>query len=148
MPESNQINKENSNPNITRADLLKVPEGSITEKGLRHNIKVGVQYLEAWLKGNGCVPLYNLMEDAATAEISRAQLWQWIKHEVNLSSGDKITIDIVNKIFDEELAVIKNEIGSERFESGKFELATDLFKEMINSDNFDEFLTLPAYKHI
>jgi malate synthase len=115
---------------------------------LRHNIKVGVQYLEAWLKGNGCVPLYNLMEDAATAEISRAQLWQWIKHEADLSSGEKITIDMVNKIFDEELAVIKNEIGLERFESGKFELATDLFKEMIKSDNFDEFLTLPAYKHI
>ena len=143
-----QINKENSNPDITRDDLLKVPQGSITEKGLRHNIKVGFQYLEAWLKGNGCVPLYNLMEDAATAEISRAQLWQWIKHEADLSSGDKITIDMVNKIFDEELAVIKNEIGPEKFESGKFELATDLFKEMIKSDNFDEFLTLPAYKHI
>ena len=148
MPESNQINKEYSNPHITKSDLLKVPKGPITEKGLRHNIKVGVQYLEAWLKGNGCVPLYNLMEDAATAEISRAQLWQWIKHEVNLSSGNKVTIDMVNKIFDEELAVIKNEIGSERFESGKFKLATDLFKGMISSDSFDEFLTLPAYKHI
>ena len=111
MPNANQLDVKRSKINVTTEDLLRVPDGIITEEGVRENIRVGVQYLEAWLKGNGCVPLYNLMEDAATAEISRAQLWQWIKHEVNLSSGDKITIDIVNKIFDEELAVIKNEIG-------------------------------------
>ena len=148
MPDSNQIDKENNNPSITQSDLLKVPNGTITENGLRHNIKVGIQYVEAWLRGNGCVPLYNLMEDAATAEISRAQLWQWIKHGVSLNTGQTITSDMVSALCDEELDKVESEIGSDRFKKGKFQLATQLFRNMILKDDFDEFLTLPAYKHI
>ena len=148
MPDANQIHRKMKDPQIRAKDLLKVPTGNITEKGLRHNIKVGLQYLEAWLSGNGCVPLYNLMEDAATAEISRTQLWQWIKHTSKMSNNEKITKNLFIKLLDEELLVIEKEIGTERFSKGKFALAAKLFKEMIVSKNIDEFLTLPAYKHI
>ena len=148
MPGNNQINNENINPNISQDDLLKVPDGDITENGLRENIKVGIQYVEAWLKGNGCVPLYHLMEDAATAEISRAQLWQWIKNKTVLTDGRIISEDLFLSILDEELKAIKEEIGTEKFNQGKFELATKLFSEMIQKEDFDEFLTLPAYKFI
>jgi len=148
MPDENQVNKKMANPNITQEDLLKVPKGKITEKGLRDNIKVGLQYVEAWLLGNGCVPLYNLMEDAATAEISRSQLWQWLKHECCLDNGIVITKELLNNIFEESLNEIKDEIGPERFNNGKFLLALDLYKTMIFKKDFDEFLTLPAYQHI
>ena len=148
MPESNQIDNKVINPNISQEDLLRVPEGKITEKGLRDNIKVGLQYVEAWLCGNGCVPLYNLMEDAATAEISRAQLWQWLNHQCELDCGTTITKSYLNTVFDEEMDAIKIEIGTERFNNGKFDLALDLFREMIYKKEFDEFLTLPAYQHI
>ena len=99
------------NPHITSKDLLKVPSGNITIDGLRHNIKVGLQYTESWLRGNGCVPLYNLMEDAATAEISRAQLWQWIQHGCKLENGKKINTNYFVQILKEELVAIKQEIG-------------------------------------
>ena len=148
MPNDNQINKEIENPKITQSDLLKVPNGKITEKGFRDNIKVGVQYVEAWLSGNGCVPLYHLMEDAATAEISRSQIWQWIKNSAQMDNKKIISTDYFNKILTEELASIEKEIGNERFSNGKFDLASSLFKEMILKDDFDEFLTLPAYKYI
>ena len=148
MPNENQINEKMINPNITQKDLLKVPDGKITEKGLRDNIKVGLQYIEAWLLGNGCVPLYNLMEDAATAEISRSQLWQWLKHECSLDDGTVISKKILNNIFEEELNTIKDEIGLERFNNGKFQLALDLYKDMIFKKDFDEFLTLPTYEYI
>ena len=136
------------NPNITQEDLLKVPSGTITEKGLRDNIKVGLQYTEAWLCGNGCVPLYNLMEDAATAEISRSQLWQWLNHQSVIEDGISITKDLLDNIFKDEMNNIKTEVGVERFNNGRFDLALELFKEMVYSKDFDEFLTLPAYKHI
>ena len=148
MPDDNQIDKENIDPNITSKDLLKVPSGQITENGLRENIKIGIQYVEAWLRGNGCVPLYHLMEDAATAEISRAQLWQWIKNSASLNDGRKISNDMFLKILDQELESIKQVIGEEKFDSGKFELAKKLFSEMIQKEDFDEFLTLPAYQFI
>ena len=148
MPDANQINKQIDNPNITQDDLLKVPTGAITEKGLRDNIKVGLQYTEAWLCGNGCVPLYNLMEDAATAEISRSQLWQWLNHQSVIEDGTSITKDLLDNIFKDEMNNIKNEVGVERFKSGRFDLALELFKEMVYNKDFDEFLTLPAYKHI
>jgi len=148
MPNDNQINKELDDPYITQKDLLKVPTGTITEKGFRDNIKVGVQYVEAWLSGNGCVPLYHLMEDAATAEISRSQLWQWIKNEVKMSNNKLITKDFFNKILKEELEEIKLEVGDDRYINGKFSTASTLFKNMILKDDFDEFLTLPAYKYI
>ena len=148
MPDANQISKEIKNPYVTQEDLLKVPNGKITELGLRDNIKVGLQYVEAWLSGNGCVPLYHLMEDAATAEISRSQVWQWLKHESNLDDGRKITKSLITQMFENELEVIKNEIGEEKFNNGKFNLAMDLFRDMIFKKEFDEFLTLPAYQHI
>ena len=148
MTEDNQIKRKIINPNIEAKDLLKVPKGNITINGLRQNIKVGLQYIESWLCGNGCVPLYNLMEDAATAEISRAQLWQWIRHDCKLSNGEKIDSEFFIKTLKEELVLIKEEIGGDRFENGKFILASKLFESMIISKEFDEFLTLPAYKYI
>ena len=148
MPEANQLQNLREDVNVTAEDLLQVPKGDITEKGVRENIRVGVQYVEAWLRGNGCVPLYNLMEDAATAEISRAQLWQWIKHEASLNNGEKITAEIFVLWLAEEMNVIKAEIGVNRFENGKFIKASSLFSEMIQKNDFDEFLTIPAYKQL
>ena len=148
MKHSNQIDNKMDDPQITNKDLLKVPNGEITEDGVRENIKVGVQYVEAWLRGNGCVPLYNLMEDAATAEISRAQLWQWLNNNVMFEGNKKLTIDLFDEILIEECEKIKKEIGQETYNNGKFNLARSLFSEMIKKDDFDEFLTLPAYVHI
>jgi malate synthase len=149
MPEANQIaSKPRTDVQVTAADLIKVPTGTITENGVRQNLKVGIQYLEAWLGGNGCVPLYNLMEDAATAEISRTQIWQWLHHHANLEDGRELTTDLYEQLLNEELQAIRREIGDERFEGGHFELASKLFDEMITSDNFTEFLTLPAYAYL
>ncbi len=148
MSGPNQLHNLREDVNVTAGDLLKVPTGAITEAGVRANIRVGIQYLEAWLQGNGCVPLYHLMEDAATAEISRAQLWQWMKHESTLNSGEKFTAEIFNTWLTEELNVIKGEVGDNRFENGKFIEASSLFGEMIQKNEFDEFLTIPAYKQL
>jgi len=104
--------------------------------------------VEAWLLGNGCVPLYHLMEDAATAEISRAQLWQWIHHEAVLDDGSQITTHQFDEWLMEELEVIKSKLGEKRYDAGRFEDASSLFSEMIKKDEFDEFLTLPAYNYI
>jgi len=144
----NQINKELTACMVSQQDLLKVPTGEITESGVRENIRVGVQYVEAWLNGNGCVPLYNLMEDAATAEISRSQLWQWLKHEKEMSSGIKIDSNYYNEIMMEELKLIKEMYGEDYFNNRKFSLASDMFLSMITGEILDEFLTLPAYKYI
>ena len=148
MPDSNQIKNLREDVNITANDLLQVPSGEITESGIRSNIRVGIQYLEAWLLGNGCVPLYHLMEDAATAEISRSQLWQWIHHKAKLNNGKQITLHLFDEWMAEELVVIKSEIGGKRFSGGKFSDASSLFSEMIKQDEFDEFLTLPAYNYL
>tara|TARA_Y100001970_G_scaffold182100_1_gene221609 strand:- start:39 stop:1631 length:1593 start_codon:yes stop_codon:yes gene_type:complete len=147
MKEANQIDRNIENPNISQADLLKVPSGDITSMGVRENIKVGIQYVEAWLRGNGCVPLYNLMEDAATAEISRAQLWQWMHNNVKIE-GKEFTQEIFDDFVIDECNKIKEEIGADRFNNGKFDLAINLFTTMIKKDEFDEFLTLPAYNFI
>jgi malate synthase len=148
MPQANQISKQRDDVNVTAAELLKVPTGTITEDGLRGNIRVGVQYLEAWLGGNGCVPLYNLMEDAATAEISRSQIWQWLRHGAALSDGRKITTQLYDEILPQEMARIEKEVGSARFIAGHFAQATKLFTKMSKSAQFAEFLTLPAYELI
>jgi malate synthase len=145
MPEPNQINKQLDGFTVTAAQLLEVPSGTRTEAGLRLNIRVGVQYLEAWLRGNGCVPLYNLMEDAATAEISRAQVWQWLKHGVKLSNGNVVNAELIRTIFDEEMAVICAEVGPERFFSGKYQEADTMFFKLCTAGEFTSFLTLPAY---
>jgi malate synthase len=146
MPEENQLKKIREDVKVTAKDLLKVPKGDITEEGLRDNIRVGIQYIESWLSGNGCVPLYYLMEDAATAEISRAQIWQWIHHKAKLNDGREINTELFEKWLSEELILIESDIGSESFSNGLFDDASNLFSEMIKKDVFDEFLTLPAYE--
>ena len=148
MPGSNQIHNMRNEVRVTADDLLVVPSGDITESGIRTNIRVGIQYIEAWLRGNGCVPLYHLMEDAATAEISRAQLWQWIHHEARIDDGKQITDHQFDEWMEEELEVIKSEIGEDRYSAGRFKDASTLFADMIKKEEFDEFLTLPAYNYL
>ena len=148
MPDANQLNIKRSDVTITAEDLLKVPTGIITEEGVRENIRVGVQYVESWLRGNGCVPLYNLMEDAATAEIGRAQLWQWINHNALLDDGRTISMNLYSSLLKDEMKKLKIEMGNELFTSGKFKLAISLFTDMVKKNEFDEFLTLPAYQYI
>src|SRR6185437_12388340 len=142
----NQLSVLRQEVNIGQADLLKVPESQRTDAGLRHNIRVGIQYLEAWLRGNGCVPLYHLMEDAATAEISRAQVWQWLRHGARTSDGQEITVARFDRLMTAELDRIHAEVGAARLTHGMFPTAARLFEQMIKSDVFDEFLTLPAYE--
>jgi malate synthase len=145
MAGPNQIATKRPDVSVARADLLSIPPGTITEKGLRHNVNVGILYLEAWLRGSGCVPLYNLMEDAATAEISRSQVWQWVHHEKALDDGRKVTVALYEKIRDEELASIRARVGEADWAAGRFALAAKLFSEMISAPRIPEFLTLPAY---
>ncbi len=142
----NQLAVARADVNVGELDLLKVPEGEITEAGLRGCIRVGVQYLEAWLRGNGCVPLYHLMEDAATAEICRAQLWQWLRHGARTSDGQPITVERFDRLMSAELDRIHSEVGSARLTHGVFPSAARLFEQMTKADSFDEFLTLPAYE--
>ena len=133
---------------ITEADLLEVPKGEITEKGVRKNINVGILYIESWLMGTGAAALYNLMEDAATAEISRTQVWQWLKNQAKLNDGRTLTQEMVVEFEKEELENIKKYVGENRFEKGKFDLATKLFNELVFDENFEDFLTLKAYPFI
>jgi malate synthase len=146
MPQANQISRQRDDVKVTAAELLNVPTGTITEEGLRANLRVGIQYLEAWLGGNGCVPLYHLMEDAATAEISRSQIWQWLRHGAALADGRKVTPQLYDELLPQELTRIEQEVGNARFQSGRFTQATKLFSEMSGSASFTEFLTLPAYE--
>ena len=145
MPAANQVDKQREDVEVSASDLLTPCHGDITEGGLRLNLKVGIQYLEAWLGGNGCVPLYHLMEDAATAEISRAQLWQWLHHGAELADGRQLTAALYARLLEEEMDAIRGEVGAARFDGGHFQLAMRLFDEMIRADDFCEFLTLPAY---
>lgn len=144
----NQIHVKRNEVNISSKDLLAIPEGEITESGLRTNINVGILYLESWLRGVGCVPLYHLMEDAATAEISRTQVWQWIKHKAKMSNGTVISKELVKKTIKEELEKIKDSIGNEKFNKGSFTNASKIFEEITTQEDFSEFLTLVAYKYI
>ncbi len=149
MPTPNQISRLRDDVQATAADLLAVPEGPITEQGLRSNISIGIQYLESWLGGNGCVPLYNLMEDAATAEISRAQVWQWIHHPRGvLDDGRKVTVDLYRQLQGEELAKIRAALGDEAYDARRFALASQIFDTISTSDQFVDFLTLPAYDYL
>ena len=145
----NQISKQRTDPRPTATQLVEPPHGSITEAGLRANIRVGIQYIEAWLGGLGCVPLYNLMEDAATAEISRTQVWQWV-HNPNgiLDDGRKVTMELVRDLIAQELQRIRKERGAERFDTGHFDEATRLFEELVEPEELPEFLTLKAYELI
>ncbi|MBI4821300.1 MAG: malate synthase A [Deltaproteobacteria bacterium] len=148
MPEKNQLGFGRTDFSTTRQELLSIPAGTRTAEGLRHNLRVGIQYLEAWISGQGCVPIYDLMEDAATAEISRSQIWQWVRHQARLESGETVTSDLVRKWTDEELARIEKEVGSVRFRSGKFADARALFDRLATSESLDDFLTLSAYEYL
>lgn len=149
MPQPNQVDRKREDVHVTAADLLAVPEGTITEAGLRNNISVGVQYTEAWLRGSGAVPIFNLMEDAATAEISRTQVWQWIHHPKGvLDDGRKVTVELFEQLLEDELQKIKTTIGEERYNAGKFDQATKLFREMSTSKEYQDFLTLPGYEFL
>ena len=144
----NQLEVLREDVQVTAADLLAVPEGPITEAGLRQNLNVGILYLEAWLRGTGCVPIYDLMEDAATAEISRTQLWQWIRHGAALEDGRTIDAPLVKSVLEEEMDAIRQLVGEERFRGGRFPLARSLFERLITSPELEEFLTLVAYEHL
>jgi malate synthase len=130
--------------NIGQADLLEVHQGTKTEGGLRENIRVGVQYIEAWLRGKGAVPLYNLMEDAATAEISRAQVWQWIHYGITLEGGTVATPELLNRLITEEMQRVRKEVGAEAYDGGRFREAIQLFSELSLAADFEDFLTVPA----
>jgi malate synthase len=145
MPQANQLDKLRPDVEVTRDMLLEVHKGERTEAGLRENIRVGVQYIEAWLRGRGAVPLYNLMEDAATAEISRAQIWQWLYHEAQLADGRKVTPDLFRSVMADEMAKVRAALGRDTYREGRFAEAEKLFSDMSLAPNFEEFLTLPAY---
>lgn len=152
MPGPNPIARQRDDVNVTAEDLLSVPKGTVTTDGLRSNIRVGVQYLEAWLSGNGCVPLYNLMEDAATAEISRSQIWQWLRYGPMITDGAlrgrEVEGGLYNELLDKEMTRMENELGAEKFAKTRFKDAARLFTEMSKARQFAGFLTLPAYELI
>lgn len=149
MKTPNQIDRKREDVNVSAKDLVAVPEGTITEEGLRINLSVGVQYIASWLRGNGAAPINNLMEDAATAEISRTQVWQWIRHEKGmLQDGRKVTLELTLDLLKEELAKIKAAVGEQAYSTGRYEEAAGLFKTLIEQDEFVEFLTLPGYERI
>src|SRR5437867_11627887 len=146
MHGDNQLERLREDVKVTAADLLQVPSGTRTEEGLRHNVRVGVQYIEAWLRGTGCVPLYHLMEDAATAEISRAQVWQWIHHRAHLDdTGSTATAALLERILDEEMQRITSEIGEARANDSRFPEARTLFTQLATNEILTDFLTTAAY---
>ncbi len=149
MKTPNQIYRKREDVHVTAADLLAVPGGTITEAGLRNNISVSLQYLESWLRGTGCVPINNLMEDAATVEIARSQIWQWIHHPRGiLNDGRKVTIELFRALADDELAKLKAKLGEQRFAASKFGPAREILDSVITADDFVPFLTLPAYSYL
>jgi malate synthase len=149
MKTPNQIHVNRDVVQIAAEDLIAVPNGTITESGLRTNISVGIQYIESWLRGYGAVPIFNLMEDAATAEISRAQVWQWIRHPKGLlDDGRKVTKALFSGLLAEELQKIQFEVGDDAFESGKFTEASSLFSDLTLADEFIDFLTIPGYEKL
>jgi malate synthase len=149
MPGPNQYSRQRPDVQVSAADLLDFrPEAPITEAGLRNNISVGIQYLGAWLAGNGCVPVFNLMEDAATAEISRSQIWQWIRSDKGvLDDGRKVTATLFSQLVAEELPKVRSTLGEAAWQAGKYAEGAALF-EQITLGDYVEFLTLPAYEQI
>jgi malate synthase len=149
MPTPNQLHRRLEDLQISAADLLAVPEGRITEAGLRSNVDVSIQYMASWLGGNGCVPIHNLMEDAATAEISRSQVWQWIHHPRGvLDDGRKVTVELFRQITREELDKLRASLGEAAYAAGNFERAAELIDGITTAEKFETFLTLPAYRAI
>jgi len=147
MPAPNQVHRQRDDVQVTAGELLDFqPEKPITEAGLRNSISVGIQYIGAWFAGNGCVPVHNLMEDAATAEISRSQIWQWIRSPKGvLEDGRKVTLELIRKLLPEELAKVRTLLGETGWAAGRYEDAARLFEQITLSDDYVEFLTLPGY---
>lgn len=145
MKTPNQIHIKREDVRVEAADLLKVEKGEITYAGLRINIDVGIQYLESWLRGSGCVPIYNLMEDAATAEISRTQVWQWLHFGSSLADGRKVTAELIRETIASQLNGFRASLGPDRYRQGKYEEAAKLFEKLIISDQLKDFMTLEAY---
>jgi malate synthase len=149
MPTPNQIHIKREDVHITQQDLLTVPKGTITEEGIRTNIDVGVIYMASWLDGLGCVPIYHLMEDAATAEISRSQLWQWVHNEnARLNDGRPIDAELYRQMVPDVLAHIKEVVGEEQYNNGKYDQAAELFEDLVTEEEFTDFLTWVAYEEI
>ncbi|WP_237275205.1 malate synthase A [Tenacibaculum ovolyticum] len=148
MTTKNQIHVSRADVNIQEKDLVEIPKGTITEEGVRKNINVGILYIESWLRGNGAAAIYNLMEDAATAEISRTQVWQWLHKNIQLEDGRVFTQEMYQQLKEEEIEKIKKYIGDTQYVNGKFELAIQLFDKLVLNKEFVEFLTLPAYQYI
>jgi malate synthase len=146
MPQANQIGKQLSDYHVTAEDLLQVPEGTISEAGVRQNVAVGLGYVEAWLRGIGCVPLFHLMEDAATAEISRAQLWQWVHHHAVMDDGLPVTVEMVDEVIADELERAKTAVDAARYEA--YVQAAELMRELVRAPKFTDFLTVPAYDRV
>lgn len=145
MPQANQVERLRDDVNITAEDLLKVPEGTITEAGVRQNVRVAILYLTSWLNGKGCVPLFNLMEDAATAEISRAQLWQWLHHQAKLDDGRTFNLSLFQTILDQEVRKLRQENSHPDI---KLTQAISLLINLVTGERFEDFLTLPAYRYL
>jgi malate synthase len=148
MPGPNQLDRLRSDVAVGQREMLTVHEGTRSEAGLRSNIRVGVRYIEAWLRGNGAVPLYNLMEDAATAEISRTQVWQWIKYGAKLDDGRTVTLSLFEQLLKDEMEKLRASLGPEAFDGGRFQEAIKLFHQLSTSEKLEPFLTIPAYKLI
>lgn len=148
MPAPNQLQVTRDDIHISEKDLVEIPEGTVTEAGIRKNINVGILYTEAWLRGYGAVALYHLMEDAATAEISRTQIWQWLKHEVVLEDGRKFNTELYIDLLNDEVEKIFSEAVKDTSENSRFKLAIELFDKLVLSERFEEFLTLPAYQYL
>jgi malate synthase len=148
MPTANQLDRTLDDVVITRDMMLEMHRGTRTESGFRENIRVGVQYIEAWLRGRGAVPIYNLMEDAATAEICRAQIWQWLKYGAVLENGNTATPELFARALREEMESVRSAIGSETYAKGRFPEAIELFRTLSLAPQFEEFFTIPAYRLI
>ncbi len=148
MPTSNQMDVKRDDISISEEDLLAIPEGTITQKGIQENINVGIHYIANWLSGNGAVALYNLMEDAATAEISRTQLWQWLKNEVTLDDNRVLNQTLFDQLFENELNTIKEQVGDQLYETKNYQNAISIFKDLVVSEDFEEFLTTSAYNYL
>jgi malate synthase len=148
MTTRNQIHTRREDVSVSAADLLQPPSGTRSEAGLRHEVRVGVRYLEAWLRGSGCVPLYDLMEDATAADLSRTRVWQWLRHGVALEDGQPLTTERFRRMLDGELRGLREELGTERYAAGRFQEAGSLYDRVCTAAELDEFPTLPAYAEL